>query len=114
MNTIKAIIDGLPYNLVVVKTQKDISKGMSIYQNKEQIGLNKGMLFILAGNYSTFTMKDVKFPLHVFIYNKNWKLISSWISYPSDSQMSFPKSSIDGKYECPFYMIEIPLNPSIS
>lgn len=109
MSVLRANIEGKQYDVIVAKTQADINKGMSIYQSKPVYG----MLFMLMGNYSMFTMNGVKFPIMVYLYDKDWKLITKYEAKPGEPARRFPKTSreINNEtiYEYPYYMIEIPI-----
>lgn len=98
MRTSTITLNSKPYDILIASNVNDIAKGMSIYNNPP----NNGMLFELRGLYTTFTMKNVKFPLYVLLYNNNKKLISDFIAYPGDPDQN--------KLYGIWYMIEIPLN----
>ena len=91
-------LNGKKYDVLIASNRNDIAHGMSIYNSPP----NHGMLFELRGMYTTFTMKNVKFPLYVLLYNNNKKLISDFIAYPDDPD--------EAKLYGIWYMIEIPLN----
>lgn len=103
---IRVNIEDNLYDVIVAKTQSDINKGMSIYQYKPI----HGMLFLLNGSYSLFTMNNVNFPLMVYLYDSKWNMITKFNAEPGEPTRKLPQIQNDkGKYEYPYYMIELPI-----
>lgn len=97
MRTSTITLNNKPYDILVASNAYDIAKGMSIYNDPP----SNGILFELRGLYTTFTMKNVKFPLYVLLYNNNKRLMSDFTAYPGDPDQNLLYGI--------WYMIEIPL-----
>lgn len=68
-NSPTVTIKNKTFRLDVAKTEKERTKGLSIY---DKLPLDKGMIFIFNKNdYHSFWMKDMKFPLDIIYINNN-------------------------------------------
>lgn len=97
MTFVSIRIQGHSYRLLVRRTPLEISRGMSIYASSPP----HGMLFILNGQYHTFTMNGVSFPLSVLFLDADWNIVESFTAQPGMRTKRIPRSVM--------YMIEIPV-----
>jgi uncharacterized membrane protein (UPF0127 family) len=85
------------YPTLIASEQHDINVGMGAFD----IPPPYAMIFMLRGNYSTFTMNGVNFPLHVAFYDRNFRLLESFTAIPGMRNRANPQGA--------YYMVEVPL-----
>lgn len=77
----------------IPETNEEIGRGMGLFSDtfhRQGVLPKLGMLFLLEGRFSNFTMDGVPFPINVTYYDKNWNIVRSFIATPGMNNSRIP------------------------
>lgn len=83
----------------LAENSREVNMGMSTFGDRYP---DRGMLFPLRGNYSTFTMDGVKFPLEVYMMDVSGNILDHFIVHPGTKDRQITANT--------YWMLEFPLH----
>lgn len=81
---------------LLLDTPNEVNLGMGMFARQYLLNgslPSYSLLFKLAGQYNTFTMDGVPFPIYVILYDQNWNVLSIFTAQPNTPNFPLPPST---------------------